>query len=862
MTLPALARLGSGGRFELRPLERKLLVDGVPATLGARAFDLLLALVARPGEMCTRGELIEAVWPGVVVEDGNLPTQIGTLRKVLGNEAIATLPGRGYQFTLPVEAGAGPASPSRPAAAAPPTPPAPPTPEKLRTNLPAVLQPLIGRADDLAALAALVGQHRLVSVVGAGGIGKTALARAFLHARREAYPHGVCWVDLAPVTDPAAVPGAVIAALGLAGGGSDALKTLCALCAPLQLLLALDNAEHLRDATAQVAQALVEAAPGVRVVVTSQATLNVAAEQVYRLGVLETPPGALPALQARRFSAVALFESCATKADARWQLDDDNAADVIGLCRQLDGLPLAIELAAARAPVLGVQRLSASMADRLRLLTRGNNRLAPPRQQTLRAALAWSHDLLGARERTVFRRLAVFAGSGSLSMVRQVVSDPEGELDAWAVLDALVELIDRSLVVARFDDGAPEPRYCLLESPRAFALERLRESGEEPLLRERQMHATAAHCEAAWRDAYSGEVGRAEWFRRFALDADNAAEAMAHAFATGERVTALQIGATWLRGSENLPMAQQVDTADRCIRAQDDAVPPVLQVRVWAQATGTFINSRLGHAPHAARRVMDLVRTRPELQADRFVCYWALCRAANAIWRAEPGSAEAHAALAQARELEDARWPPHRRLLLADALFYTADRESPGALQLGRDTLALDLASGGSGFITRAGLADAELAAGDADASARTGEALLADLEGGRHEIALAYARVNLIAACLALGRLPRARALAQVGWPHGRLFDLQHWWADYLALLAALEQRPRAASSLARYSDTVYAARGMQRTANEAAAYTRACALARAALGEASSARRQTESLVLREDDVQAVALALEDIP
>ncbi|HEX2009856.1 MAG TPA: winged helix-turn-helix domain-containing protein, partial [Roseateles sp.] len=477
------------GRFELQPHERRLLVDGAPATLGARAFDLLLELVRRPGVLRTKNELLEAVWVGVVVEEGNLTTQVSTLRKVLGGEIIATIPGRGYRFTARVHGGheANPATgaaelPGATAAHAAPPAPAPEAP-RLQTNLPAMLPHMVGRSDDLAALHELVAQHRLVSITGAGGMGKTTVALHLAAERQQGrlgqpgYRHGVCWVELATVTDAAALPSAIAAAIGVRTGSGEPLASLCAAVMSLEMLVVLDNAEQVADGVAQVVQALLEQAPGLRLVVTTQVPLRLASEIVYRIGPLMVPEVALPAAQALDFSAVALFAQRARMADARFVLTDANAPAVIELCRQLDGLTLAIELAAARAPMLGVQQLVDSMTDRLKLLTVSRNRTAPARQQTLRATLEWSHGFLDDNERTVFRRLAVFAGSASLTMVQRVVADDT--LDEWAALDALVVLVERSLVsVLTTDDGA-EPRYRLLDSPRLYALERLREAGEE-----------------------------------------------------------------------------------------------------------------------------------------------------------------------------------------------------------------------------------------------------------------------------------------------------------------------------------------------------------------------------------------------
>jgi len=609
-----------------------------------------------------------------------------------------------------------------------------------------------------------------------------------------------------------------------------------------------------------VVQAVLDKAPDVRFVVTTQVPLKLASELVYRIGPLTVPQGRLPAAQALGFSAVALFAERARLADSRFALNDANAPAVIELCRQLDGLALAIELAAARAPMLGVHKLAASMGDRLKLLTAGRDRAAPARQQTLRATLEWSHGFLDERERTVFRRLAVFAGSGSLSMVQQVVADAEGELDAWAVLDALALLVDRSLVAALTTDDGDEPRYRLLDTPRAYALERLKAAGEEEALRLRHMNALAAFSEAAWHSFYSGDVGKQDWVRAFALEADNAGEALACAIACGDRVAALRIATTRLQIFWTLPAEQTIALAEQCAARIDDTVPALLQVRAWGQvalALGS-VRPREGHA--AARRALDLVRRVAELRTDRFVSYWAHCRSVSSSPRGTRHAPEVQAALAEARALEDPAWPAQRRYLRAVAEFKAVPSDAPGAVSRCREALALELELGGNGLLARSNLIDAELAAGDAQAAALAGEAVLAEFQGGREELALANVRLNLAAACLVLGRLPRARELAQAGWPHRRLFDMQPYWATYLALLAALEDRPRAAARLAGYADARFAAREEPREPNEAAADARACMLARAALGDAEFERLQADGRLLTDDAIEVIAFATDD--
>jgi predicted ATPase len=307
-----------------------------------------------------------------------------------------------------------------------------------------------------------------------------------LAVRREAYAHGVCWIELGGVSDASALPGAVATALGVHAGHGDALAALASAVSSLTVLLALDNAEHLLADVARLCGALHDAAPGLRLVVTSQAPLRLATEQVFRIGPLAVPDIAATAADALRYGAVALFAERAHAVDRRFGISDANAPAVIDTCRALDGLPLAIELAAARAPLLGLPRLLASMQHRFAVLTQGRNREAPQRQRTLRAALEWSCELLAAREQKVFRRLGIVAGSASLALIQQVLVEPDGvELDAWAVLDALDTLIDRSLVAVSTSGDGDEPRYRLLETPRAYALERLEHAGEREALQRR-----------------------------------------------------------------------------------------------------------------------------------------------------------------------------------------------------------------------------------------------------------------------------------------------------------------------------------------------------------------------------------------
>lgn len=838
-------RFGSAaapGRFELQPRERRLLDGGQPVALGARAFDLLVALLEQPGALRLKDELMALVWPGLVVEEANLSVQVANLRKLLGADLIATIPGRGYRFTAEV-AGV------EPAVAATPSPALSPPP-RLRTNLPEVLTPLIGRDGDLLALDHLLRQQPLVTVLGAGGIGKTALALAVCARQAETYRHGVCWVELAPLHDAAQVPGAIAAALDLRLGDGDPAQALAAALSGFEMLLALDNAEHLLDAVAAIAEAIAARGPGVRLLVTSQAPLRLHAEHAFRVAGLAVPPLAATPEQAAHHGAVALFVARAQAADRRFALTPENVGVVIAICAALDGSALAIELAAARVRLLGARGVHAALGERLRLLARGP-RDAPQRQQTLRAALEWSHGLLGATEQLVFRRLAVFAGTPDLALLREVIAD--GPLDAWAVLDGMSELVDRSLVA--LIEGA-EPRYRLLDSPRALALEMLDAAGEKAALQARHAQAIAQRCEHNWTWRWSGQVREADLWRALApLRADVEA-----AFEWGCRhdpVAAATISAM---------MQSPYDSAGRRALAQAygalrtaPGMPPHLAGRA------AWIEAALAH-DQDPRQALEAAREGAALFAqagDALGEYLALTRVVEAAVLLRD-LAVAQAALQRARALDRPDWPPQRRqrLAYAEGRCATAMGDHARAMAAFRRAADHDQAAGIDNAGSLIALADAEWSAGELPAARARLEQAAAQLRGSRNDLFLhGFTLSNLAGVALAQGDLEAARRAAAEGWPHAPRLGAQAWWGDNLSLLAALEQRPRAAALLAGYADGCYSRSNGVRQGNETLAVERSMALAAVALGDAALRWRE-RGAGLGDAEMAHWALATQDLP
>jgi predicted ATPase/DNA-binding winged helix-turn-helix (wHTH) protein len=460
-------------RFRVLPHRRELLAEGRPVELGGRAFDVLMALIEASGAVVDKNTLMNRVWPDRIVEENSLQAQISALRKAFAadRDLIRTIAGRGYQFTGEIRTIS--ANPDAQAAAGMAQPTS--TPSRPPTNLPEPVSELIGRDVELDEILDLSTSHRLVTLVGAGGIGKTRLGSEAVRRLLPRFVDGAWVAGLAPLSDPELVPVTVATTLGLdfAAGTVSPGRVANALGSK-QLMLMLDNCEHVVNAAAKMAEALLRANPGTRVIATSREPLRAEGEWIYPVPPLAVPAEGSPdGGDPLRYGAVRLFVERARAGTPHFSPDARAGTAIAGICRRLDGIPLAIELAASRAATLGIEELATRLDHRLELLT-GGRRTAPPRQRTLRATLDWSYELLPEAECAVLRRLAIFSGGFGLEAADAITATTEGEtLD---VVDSLANLVAKSLVTR--DVGSVPVRYRLLDTIRAYGLEKLTESGE------------------------------------------------------------------------------------------------------------------------------------------------------------------------------------------------------------------------------------------------------------------------------------------------------------------------------------------------------------------------------------------------
>lgn len=472
MSAPDRVLVHESGVWELDLARRELRARGVPIPIGGRAFEILAALARSVGELVGKDDLMNRVWPDAIVEENTLQVHISAIRKALGvdRNLLRTASGRGYRlvgtWTPRVQTASADPAHSEPVATAK---------QPFRTNLPAAVSDLVGRADAARHLTGVLSAYRAVTLTGPGGIGKTALALevargAFASAMGDAF-----LVDLGSLSDPSQVPTAVAGVLDLRlGGVEDVVTSVARAIAGRQLLLVLDNCEHVIDAVARSAEAIIRLCPRVSLLTTSRENLRIEGEYVYRVAPLSVPtaqdqePDDILA-----HSSVQLFITKLSASHAAWSPDRGHLLEVGAICRRLDGIPLAIEFAAARAVTLGLRQVATGLDNRFGLLT-ASRRTALPRHQTLRAMLDWSYDLLPEEERRLLRRSAIFPAGFTLGAAAALVGDTDQSKSS--VVESIANLVAKSLVTS--DGSASIGRWRLLETTRAYALEKLAKSNE------------------------------------------------------------------------------------------------------------------------------------------------------------------------------------------------------------------------------------------------------------------------------------------------------------------------------------------------------------------------------------------------
>lgn len=478
--------------------ERQLLLrDGVRVSLGARALELLVALVERPGEMVSKAELLARVWPSTLVVEGNLKVNMATLRRTLGEAVdgepfIATISGRGYRFVAPVERRQPPASATVMQMAMPRT-----------QNLPSGTARIFGRAGEIDAIRADLERWRLVTIVGAGGIGKTTVAIAVAETLVETKRDGVWFVEFAALKDPAMAPVAVAAAIGVKTHSAAALDALGEYLRHRELLLVFDNCEHIVEAVAECADRILALARGVTILATSREPIGIRGERLRRLRGLGAPAvlTGLTAAKAQTFPAIQLFVDRATERLEWFELRDEDAPIAAEICRRLDGLALAIELAATRIDTFSVGDLLKQLDGRFRVVA--GRRAGPERQRTLAATLDWSRHLLPAEEAELLDAVAVFAGAFGVDDAAAIAN-----ITPMDAATRLAQISAKSLLSTELDNESVV--YRLLETTRAYCLHRLQDSGQIDLFQGRHAHhvcAVLARAAGEWKDQPAKDWG-------------------------------------------------------------------------------------------------------------------------------------------------------------------------------------------------------------------------------------------------------------------------------------------------------------------------------------------------------------------
>jgi predicted ATPase/DNA-binding winged helix-turn-helix (wHTH) protein len=789
------------GSFELRPSERMLCLAGKPLELGARAFDLLLVLVEYHGRLVTKATLLDRVWPRLVVDENNLPAQVASLRRVLGAGAIRTVPGFGYRLELAVSSGN-----ALEQAAAPDATRREPEPPRLivpRRAWPDRLGSLVGRDGDVCELLRVIDRACLVTIVGIAGVGKTRIAREILVRTAEKTDAAVAWVPLHPIKAAEHVPSAIAVALGLSlPADVDGFSALRQALEQVPVLLILDGAEKFGNALATPLAGLLSQTQGLRALVTSQAPLGIAGETVYRLSVLPVPDRGTPEEATAGYASVELFAQRAAAADRCFELSPANAPIVAEIVRRLDGNPLALELAAARVPALGVAVVLERLDDRFRLL-RHPGHTPDPRHGALQAAFEWSYGLLTPAEQSVFNRLGSFAGSFALHAAARCVADET--IDTSDAIDLIGRLVDRSLVTVLPVDP---PRYALLETARYFAVGRLSALNELAAAQARMAATMLSLLDTAYREYWS--LDEAVWLHRYAPELNNVRAAIDWAVANDRELGVALYGSAWPLFVETDLYAEGRNRFAQAATQLSDALPKTRVGRFW-EAVATYDS---GRQCDRARYAAELAAKLHMATSDSPAHYYALMLLAL-NWRGDDAAAQA--AFGEARRLEDPAWPA--RLLAYGALTEGALLMSGGQLIEARNAyrravrLALTM-SERLALAATVNIVELDIACGDVVSALQLGRPLALSLRHSGHRETRCELLMMTFSALLIAGDVDEARSTGGELYDLARRLDAGKLYSvlDAMAFLACTDARYDAAARIAVFADEAHDAHGQAR--------------------------------------------------
>jgi predicted ATPase/DNA-binding CsgD family transcriptional regulator len=707
------------------------------------------------------------------------------------------------------------------------------------------LTSFVGREAELAEVSHLLSSTRLVTLVGAGGIGKTRLAVEVASGIAAGQGTEVALVDLAPLRDATLVPQAVASAVGIHLAGGSPLDNLIAGLRPRHLLMILDNCEHVVGACAELVASMLRRCPELRIVASSREVLGVDGEVIVRVAPLQLPGDGLeetPEAVARS-EAAQLFIERARLAQPRFALDEQTAAHVARICRRLDGIPLAIELAAARVRVFGPGEIAARLDDRFRLLV-GGSRTAPARHQTLRAAVDWSYELLSDHERHLFERLAVFAGGCTLEATEAVCCD-DG-LDRSDVLDLLTHLVDRSLVVVEPPDRLAQTRFHLLETLRAYGLERLTERSQAEQLQKRHAAWMLEQAEQAKRAFRGPEQGR--WLVWAAREHDNLRAALGWAIARERTVLAQRLAAAlWWSWVVHQQWGEGLDWVQRVLALPDDGRPGHERVELLQAAATLSIQRGEVTSSRVVRWLEESLAMAQLIGDDELVL--AARGWLGMVW--EFGGRVEHAPeVSLAELLAEARRIGHRfgevRGLVALARRALRDGDLGAATALQEEAIDVARVAGDTWSLASAlnDLGDMERTAGrHARAGERYAESLALFAELGLDEQPSLVHNLGYVA--LAAGDAPLARARFTGALRQFRRFGGQAGMAECLVGLgavAAAEGRPAEAARLFGAGEAALQVLGTQLWPSNRPDYERWSTRARGSLAAPAFGRASTE--------------------